>query len=72
VVASVVLDRRVLQIALVAYLVYSLPHAIYHFATSDLLPTGDTIVNVLAATIAVPLLLLRLIGADVRPRAATG
>ena len=61
VMAAIVLERRVVQVALVAYLIYALPHAIYHFATSDLLPTGDTIANdaLLALTIAVPLILLR-------------
>ena len=74
VVAAVVLERRVVQVALLAYLVYSLPHAIYHFATSDLLPTGDTIANdaLLALTIAVPAMLLRLVGAGAGPRAAAG
>lgn len=57
------LDRRVAAISLVAYLAYSLPHAIYHFFNLEPYETADAVANVLTlgATVLVPLTLLVLL-----------
>lgn len=57
------LDRRVALIALVSYLAYSIPHAIFHFFNLEPYETADAIANVitLAATVVVPVALLGLL-----------
>jgi hypothetical protein len=60
IVAAVWLERRVVQVAMVGFLAWSVPHAIYHLTVLDALSTSDNLVNVslLAVTVAVPALLL--------------
>ena len=73
--ASVRLERRLVVIALVSYLLFSIPHAIFHFFNLEPYGTGDAIGNVvaLAATVLLPLGLLVLLsrgeGAPARRRA---
>lgn len=57
VVAAVVLDRRFVMAAAGAYLVWSLPHFVYHMVTLDEYGTADAIGNAvtLAATVLLPL-----------------
>lgn len=64
--AAVWLDRRAVQIALVAYLAYQLPHFIYHLGADDALTGGDQVLNgvSLGASVAGALLLL---GLTLRP-----
>ena len=38
-------ERRVLQVALVAYLFYAVPHTIYHLANDGVLSSGSQVVN---------------------------
>jgi alkylhydroperoxidase family enzyme len=45
VIAAVWLDRRAVQLALIAYLAYSVPHFIYHLGADSALDTGDQIAN---------------------------
>lgn len=58
--AAVYLERRVVQVALVGWLVFAIPHLAYHLTTLDEFGTGDDIGNVAVLGIAavVPLALL--------------
>jgi hypothetical protein len=58
--AAVTLERRLVMAAAGAYLVWSLPHFVYHMITLDKYGTGDAIANVitLAATVLLPLAVL--------------
>jgi hypothetical protein len=55
--AAVVLERRLVLVAAGAYLVWAVPHFVYHMITLDIYGTGDAIGNVitLAATVVLPL-----------------
>lgn len=61
--AAWLLDRRLVAIACVAYLAFSLPHAIYHYFNLDVYGTGDTIANAiaLAATVVLPIWVLLMV-----------
>jgi hypothetical protein len=61
--AAVVLDRRAIQTALVAYLVFAVPHTIYHLTQLDALSTKDNVLNMatLGATVVLPVALLALV-----------
>jgi hypothetical protein len=41
--AAILLERRVIQVALIAFLAYSLPHLGYHLTTTDHYSTGDNL-----------------------------
>jgi hypothetical protein len=58
--AAVTLERRLVMAAAGGYLVWSLPHFVYHMITLDKYGTGDAIANVitLAATVLLPLAVL--------------
>jgi hypothetical protein len=59
--AAVMLERRVVQIAMVAFLAWSVPHALWHLtALDEALAGGDDIANVfaLAFTVVLPIVLL--------------
>jgi hypothetical protein len=60
--AAIVLERRAIQIALIAFLAYSLPHLAYHLTTTGHYSTGDNVGSlggfVVTITIAVALLAL--------------
>jgi hypothetical protein len=58
--AAVILERRVVQVALIGWLAFAIPHTIYHMVRLDKLDTGDAIANVitLGATVLLPLALL--------------
>ena len=45
VIAAVMLDRRVVQVALVTWLVGAIPHFIVHLTETEKLNTGDNIAN---------------------------
>jgi|SRR3712207_1019182 len=64
VMAAVLLERRLVQASLVAYLVYAVPHFIFHVSTGHAFPPGDNIANLITLGIAVllPLVLLALVG----------
>jgi hypothetical protein len=51
--AAILLDRRVVQVALAAFLLYSLPHFVYHLTRLGDLPTGDDIANAVTTGITV-------------------
>ena len=73
--AAVRLERRLVVLALVSYLLFSVPHAIFHFFNLEPYGTGDAIANAitLAATVLLPLGLLMLISRGERvagPRGA--
>jgi hypothetical protein len=55
--AAVTLERRLVLLAASAYLVWSVPHFIYHMITLDQYGTGDAIGNAvtLAVTVVLPL-----------------
>ena len=60
VVAGVWLERRVVALALGSYLLFAIPHTIYHLLNLEPYGTGDAIGNViaLAATVVLPVYLL--------------
>jgi hypothetical protein len=60
VVAAVTLERTLVLVAAGAYLVWSVPHFVYHMITLDEYGTGDAIGNAitLAVTVALPLAVL--------------
>lgn len=64
VVAAVLLERRLVQASLVAYLAYAVPHFIFHLSKGDAFPIGDNIANLITLGLAVllPLVLLALVG----------
>ena len=43
--AAIVLERRTIQIALIAFLAYSVPHFAYHLTTTDHYSTGDNLAS---------------------------
>ena len=60
--AAVLLERRLVQVALVAYAASALPHFIYHVTTTDALSTTDNVLSLggQALTVLLPLGLLSL------------
>jgi hypothetical protein len=77
VLAAVLLERRLVQVSLVAYLVYTVPHFVFHLATGHAFPLGDNLANMFTLGIAVllPLILLALVGSrgdEQTPRAKEG
>lgn len=58
--AALVLERRVVQVALAGWLAFAIPHTVFHYLTLDRYETRDTVPNAisLAATVLVPLALL--------------
>ena len=54
--AAIVLERRLVMAAAAAYLVWSVPHFVYHLITLDIYGTGDAVGNAvtLAATVVLP------------------
>ncbi len=41
--AAIILERRLIQVALVAFLAYSIPHLAYHLTTTEHYSTGDNL-----------------------------
>jgi len=75
--AALLLERRLVQVSLVAYLVYTVPHFAFHLMTGHALPLVDNIANLVTLGIAVllPLALLALgrsRGGGRNPRARDG
>jgi alkylhydroperoxidase family enzyme len=70
--AAIFLGRRLVIVALVSFLTFSVPHFIYHLFNLDVYATGDVIANVfgLAATVVIPIGLLWLL-AQPEPAAAS-
>ncbi len=64
--AAIWLDRRAVQLALVAYLAYAVPHFIYHLGADSALTTGDRIANGIGIGLAVVTAIL-LLGLTMRP-----
>ncbi len=60
--AAVYLERRLVQVALVAYLAFEVPHFVYHLGADDALPSGDRTASAaaLALTIVLAVVLLAL------------
>jgi len=67
--AAVRLERRLVAISLIAYLLFAIPHAIFHYLNLEPYGTGDVIGNVvaLAATVLLPLWVLWVLGRDEGP-----
>jgi hypothetical protein len=65
-VAAVHLERRIVLLALISYLLFAIPHAIWHFFNFEPYGTGDVIGNVVAltATVVLPLWLVWVTGSD--------
>lgn len=75
VLAAIWLERRLVIASLVSWLLFAVPHTIYHLFNLDGLSTGDAVANVvsLATTVAVPIALLVLLARSrPSPRAAAG
>lgn len=62
VLAAVFLERRLVQAALLAWLVYSVPHLAYHLTTTEAYSTGDNVASLagLALQVGLPAVLLAL------------
>ena len=60
--AALLLERRLVQVSLVAYLVYAVPHFAFHLMTGHALSLVDNVANLVTLGIAVllPLVLLAL------------
>lgn len=58
--AAWLLERRLVAVALVSYLLFAVPHAVYHLFNLEPYGTGDAIANAvtLAATVLLPIWLL--------------
>jgi hypothetical protein len=69
--AAIVLERRLVQAALAAWLVYALPHFVFHATELDALPFLDNAANVITLGLVV-LLPLVLLAATSRRRTETG
>ena len=69
VLAAVYLERRLVQVALITYLVFEIPHFVYHLGADDRLSNGDQIAS--ATTLALTVLLaFALLASTRRPSAA--
>ena len=51
--AGIVLERRLVQVALVSYLVQAVPHFVFHAVHRDHMSTGDNVANLGALGLAV-------------------
>jgi hypothetical protein len=60
--AALLLERRLVQISLVAYLVYAVPHFVFHVTTGHAFSLGDNLANMFTLGIAVLLPLVLLVG----------
>jgi len=60
IVAAIWLERRVVYVAMIGFLAWSVPHAIWHLTALDVLEGTDNVINVilLAATVVIPIVLL--------------
>ncbi len=60
VIAGVILERRLVAISLVTWLLFAVPHTVYHLFNLENMETGDVIANVvtLASTVLIPVWLL--------------
>jgi hypothetical protein len=69
--AAIVLERRVVQVALAGWLAFAVPHTIYHYVTLDRYGTTDAVINgiTLGLTVLIPLVLLWLTLPRGAPRA---
>jgi hypothetical protein len=58
--AALYLERRLVQVALVAYLAYEVPHLVYHLGADDALSSGDQVASAvtLALTVVLAIALL--------------
>lgn len=67
---AVILERRVVQVALFGWLAFAIPHTAYHLFNLDVHETGDAVANAvsLSATVLLPLALLALTREPRRPR----
>ncbi len=68
IVAAIHLERRLVRTALVSYLLFSIPHTIFHLFNLEPYATGDAIANAitLGATVALPLWLLAAVSRTLR------
>jgi hypothetical protein len=62
--AAILPERRLVQVSLLAWLVYAVPHFIFHLVTGHAFSLGDNVANIVSLGIAVllPLVLLALVG----------
>jgi AhpD family alkylhydroperoxidase len=70
VIAAIWLDRRVVQLALIAYLAYAVPHFVYHLGADSALETGDRVANGIAIGLAVATAIMLLVLTFRSPRPA--
>lgn len=72
--AGILLERRLVLIALVSFLAFSLPHAVFHAFNLEPYAAGDVIANLLGlgATVVIPIALLYLLARPPRTTAEEG
>ena len=58
--AAIILERRVIQLALVAFIAYSIPHFVYHLTTTEQYSSSDNVASLggFVVTIALAIALL--------------
>jgi hypothetical protein len=67
--AALAMERRLVMVAAGAYLVWSVPHFVYHLITLDAYGTGDAIGNVVTLAVTVVLPIALIVGVRRRPGA---
>jgi hypothetical protein len=70
--AALILERRLIQVALIAFLAYTIPHLAYHLTTTDHYSTGDNLGSLsgFVVTTLIALVLLALTRESDQSRAA--
>ncbi len=73
--AAILLERRLARVSLLAWLVYAVPHFVFHLGTDHAVPLADNVANMILLGIAVLLSLILLLGSrggEQTPRAKNG
>lgn len=70
VLAAVILERRVVQVAAATWVVFALPHFVYHLTTLEVYSTTDAVGNAVTLGLAVVIPLAILVGLRAAPAPA--
>jgi hypothetical protein len=73
--AAILLERRLARVSLLAWLVYAVPHFVFHLGTDHAVSLADNVANMVSLGIAVLLSLILLLGSrggEQTPRAKNG
>ncbi len=73
--AAILLERRLARVSLLAWVVYAVPHFVFHLGTDHAVSLADNVANMVSLGIAVLLSLILLLGSrggEQTPRAKNG